>query len=192
MGVEEERGMVMKVWRIVGMKVEMIMVGKEEDIRHGMVEEEIEVMASVIETMVMIKGMKGKVKETIMKTIEAMEIEMENKIVGKIMEEIKTKMNRGIETDTAGIMEKIQKDNGGKVVKRIKNTAGIMEEEEDMIVEITTIMEEVGEGTMIMKEVEEGTEVVEEITEVQEEKKEIGIEEGKESGRTRGRPSGNQ
>merc|ERR1719186_649487 len=118
----------------------------------------------------MIKGMKGKVGKTIMKTIEAMEVEIEDRIAGKLMEGIETKMNRGIETDMAGIMEKIQKDNGGKVVKRIKNTAGIMEEEEDMIIEITTIMEEVGEGTVI----------VEGIMEEQEEKKEIGTGEAKE------------
>merc|ERR550519_2965747 len=45
-----------------------IMVGKAEDIHHGMVEEEIKVMANVIEIMTM-------VKEITVKTIEVTEIE---------------------------------------------------------------------------------------------------------------------
>merc|ERR550519_478311 len=113
-----------------------VMVGKAEDIHHGMVEEEIKVMANVIEIMTMVKDTKGKVKEITVKTIEVTEIEI----------------------DMAGIIrhlaEKILKDSGGK----IKNIAEIMEVGAEKMVAKTMTMEEVngetevGEGIMVVQE----------------------------------------
>merc|ERR1712080_230988 len=102
------------------------------------------------------------------------------------MDEIEMKTNRGIEIDIAGTIqhptEKILKDSGGKVAGKIKNIAGTMEVgEEKMVV-----------NTMTMEEVNGETEFGEGIMVAQEERKEIGIEEGRGNGQSRGQLGGSE